>query len=153
DAAYARAVEAGRPSGWAPPDTPQPGLRIAVVADPGGELLEPWGRRRSCRPRCRHLVPPKSRHPRTPVGGELDRRPLSSLDHLVSLARWHRCRRGRDPALGSCGGRATTSIDLIDRLSRGTASSSASSSQSHSSGCRDGTRLARIAVGTDPLLS
>jgi hypothetical protein len=37
DAAHARAVEAGGRSVWTPRDTPEPGLRIAFVADPGRE--------------------------------------------------------------------------------------------------------------------
>jgi catechol 2,3-dioxygenase-like lactoylglutathione lyase family enzyme len=40
DAAYARAVEAGGRSVWTPRDTPKPGLRIAFVADPDGNLVE-----------------------------------------------------------------------------------------------------------------
>ncbi len=40
DAAHARAVEAGGRSVWTPRDTPEPGLRIAVVADPDGNLVE-----------------------------------------------------------------------------------------------------------------
>jgi lactoylglutathione lyase len=36
DAAHARAVEAGGRSVWTPRDTPEPGLRIAFVADPDG---------------------------------------------------------------------------------------------------------------------
>jgi len=40
DAAHARAVEAGGRSVWAPRDTPEPGLRIAFVADPDGNLVE-----------------------------------------------------------------------------------------------------------------
>ena len=40
DAAHARAVEAGGRSAWAPRDTPEPGLRIAFVADPDGNLVE-----------------------------------------------------------------------------------------------------------------
>lgn len=39
-AAHARAVEAGGRSVWTPRDTPEPGLRIAVVADPDGNLVE-----------------------------------------------------------------------------------------------------------------
>jgi catechol 2,3-dioxygenase-like lactoylglutathione lyase family enzyme len=40
DAAHARAVEAGGRSVWTPRDTPTPGLRIAFVADPDGNLVE-----------------------------------------------------------------------------------------------------------------
>jgi lactoylglutathione lyase len=40
NAAYARAVEAGGRSVWTPRDTPEPGLRIAFVADPDGNLVE-----------------------------------------------------------------------------------------------------------------
>ena len=40
DDAYARAVEAGGRSVWTPRDTPEPGLRIAFVADPDGNLVE-----------------------------------------------------------------------------------------------------------------
>jgi predicted enzyme related to lactoylglutathione lyase len=40
DAAYARAVEAGGRAVWTPRDTPEPGLRIAFVADPDGNLVE-----------------------------------------------------------------------------------------------------------------
>jgi catechol 2,3-dioxygenase-like lactoylglutathione lyase family enzyme len=40
DAAHARAVEAGGRSVWTPRDTPEPGLRIAFVADPDGNLAE-----------------------------------------------------------------------------------------------------------------
>jgi len=40
DAAHARAVEAGGRSVWTPRDTPEPGLRIAIVADPDGNLVE-----------------------------------------------------------------------------------------------------------------
>ena len=40
DAAHARAVEAGGRSVWTPRDTPEPGLRIAFVADPDGNLVE-----------------------------------------------------------------------------------------------------------------
>jgi lactoylglutathione lyase len=40
DAAHARAVEAGGRSVWTPRDTPAPGLRIAFVADPDGNLVE-----------------------------------------------------------------------------------------------------------------
>jgi catechol 2,3-dioxygenase-like lactoylglutathione lyase family enzyme len=39
-AAHARAVEAGGRSVWTPRDTPEPGLRIAFVADPDGNLVE-----------------------------------------------------------------------------------------------------------------
>src|SRR6476646_7905701 len=38
--AYVRAVEAGGRSVWTPRDTPEPGLRIAFVADPDGNLVE-----------------------------------------------------------------------------------------------------------------
>jgi lactoylglutathione lyase len=38
DAAHARAVEARRPLGLDARDTPEPGLRIAFVADPDGNL-------------------------------------------------------------------------------------------------------------------
>jgi catechol 2,3-dioxygenase-like lactoylglutathione lyase family enzyme len=40
DAAHARAVEAGGRSVWTPRDTPEPGLRLAFVADPDGNLVE-----------------------------------------------------------------------------------------------------------------
>jgi catechol 2,3-dioxygenase-like lactoylglutathione lyase family enzyme len=40
DAAHARAVEEGGRSVWTPRDTPEPGLRIAFVADPDGNLVE-----------------------------------------------------------------------------------------------------------------
>ena len=40
DAAHARAVEAGGRSVWTPRYTPEPGLRIAFVADPDGNLVE-----------------------------------------------------------------------------------------------------------------
>jgi predicted enzyme related to lactoylglutathione lyase len=40
DASYARAVEAGGRSVWTPRGTPQPGLRIAFVADPDGNLVQ-----------------------------------------------------------------------------------------------------------------
>ena len=40
DDAYARAVEAGGRSVWTPRDTSDPGLRIAFVADPDGNLVE-----------------------------------------------------------------------------------------------------------------
>jgi catechol 2,3-dioxygenase-like lactoylglutathione lyase family enzyme len=40
DAAHARAVEAGGRSLWTPRGTPDPGLRIAFVADPDGNLVE-----------------------------------------------------------------------------------------------------------------
>ena len=40
DAAHARAVEAGGRSVWTPRDTPEPGLRIAIVADPDGNLVQ-----------------------------------------------------------------------------------------------------------------
>jgi lactoylglutathione lyase len=40
DAAHARAVGAGGRSVWTPRDTPEPGLRIAFVADPDGNLVE-----------------------------------------------------------------------------------------------------------------
>ena len=40
DAAHARAVAAGGRSVWTPRDTPEPGLRIAFVADPDGNLVE-----------------------------------------------------------------------------------------------------------------
>ena len=40
DAAHARAVDAGGRSVWRPRDTPEPGLRIAFVADPDGNLVE-----------------------------------------------------------------------------------------------------------------
>ena len=40
DAAHTRAVEAGGRSVWTPRDTPEPGLRIAFVADPDGNLVE-----------------------------------------------------------------------------------------------------------------
>jgi lactoylglutathione lyase len=40
DAAHARAVEAGGRSVWTPRETPEPGLRIAFVADPDGNLVE-----------------------------------------------------------------------------------------------------------------
>jgi lactoylglutathione lyase len=40
DAAHARAVEAGGRSVWTPRDTPEPGLKIAFVADPDGNLVE-----------------------------------------------------------------------------------------------------------------
>ena len=39
DDAHARAVEAGGRSVWTPRDTPEPGLRIAFVADPDGNLV------------------------------------------------------------------------------------------------------------------
>jgi catechol 2,3-dioxygenase-like lactoylglutathione lyase family enzyme len=49
DAVHARAVEAGGRSVWAPRDTPEPGLRIAFVADPDGNLVElmSWTREHS----------------------------------------------------------------------------------------------------------
>lgn len=40
DAAHARAVQAGGRSVWTPRDTPEPGLRVAFVADPDGNLVE-----------------------------------------------------------------------------------------------------------------
>jgi len=40
DTAHGRAVEAGGRSVWTPRDTPEPGLRIAFVADPDGNLVE-----------------------------------------------------------------------------------------------------------------
>jgi catechol 2,3-dioxygenase-like lactoylglutathione lyase family enzyme len=40
DAAYARALEAGGRSVWTPRDTREPGLKIAFVADPDGNLVE-----------------------------------------------------------------------------------------------------------------
>ena len=40
DAAHARALEAGGRSVWKPRDTPEPGLRIAFVADPDGNLVQ-----------------------------------------------------------------------------------------------------------------
>ena len=40
DDVYARAVEAGGRSVWTHRDTPEPGLRIAFVADPDGNLVE-----------------------------------------------------------------------------------------------------------------
>ena len=40
DAAHARAVEAGGRSVWTPRGTPAPGLRIAFVADPDGNLVQ-----------------------------------------------------------------------------------------------------------------
>ena len=40
DAAHARAVEAGGRSVWTPRDAPEPGLRIAFVADPDWNLVE-----------------------------------------------------------------------------------------------------------------
>ena len=40
DDAHARAVEAGGHSVWTPRDTPEPGLKIAFVADPDGNLVE-----------------------------------------------------------------------------------------------------------------
>ena len=40
DDAHARAVKAGGRSVWTPRDTPEPGLRIAFVADPDGNLVE-----------------------------------------------------------------------------------------------------------------
>ena len=40
DAVHARAVEAGGRSVWPPRVTPEPGLRIAFVADPDGNLVE-----------------------------------------------------------------------------------------------------------------
>jgi len=40
DATHARAVEAGGRSLWTPRGTPEPGLRIAFVADPDGNLVE-----------------------------------------------------------------------------------------------------------------
>jgi lactoylglutathione lyase len=40
DGTYARAVEAGGRSVWTPRDTPEPGIRIAFVADPDGNLVE-----------------------------------------------------------------------------------------------------------------
>jgi predicted enzyme related to lactoylglutathione lyase len=46
DAAHARAVEAGGRSVWTPRDTPGPGLRIAFVADPDGNLVELLSQRR-----------------------------------------------------------------------------------------------------------
>jgi len=45
DAAHARAVEAGGRSVWTPRDTPEPGLRIAFVADPDGNLCFPATRK------------------------------------------------------------------------------------------------------------
>ena len=48
DAAHARAVEAGGRSVWTPRGTPEPGLRIAFVADPDGNLV-------SCSPATRSL--------------------------------------------------------------------------------------------------
>jgi len=40
DAVHARAVEAGGRSVWAPRDSPEPGRRMAFVADPDGNLVE-----------------------------------------------------------------------------------------------------------------
>jgi catechol 2,3-dioxygenase-like lactoylglutathione lyase family enzyme len=40
DAVYARAVEAGGRSVWSPRDSPEPGRRMAFVADPDGNLVE-----------------------------------------------------------------------------------------------------------------
>ena len=40
DAAQARAVQAGGRSVWTPRDTPEPGLRIAFVADRDRNLVE-----------------------------------------------------------------------------------------------------------------
>jgi predicted enzyme related to lactoylglutathione lyase len=40
DAAHARAVETGGRSVWTPRDTPEPGLRIAFVPDPDGNLVD-----------------------------------------------------------------------------------------------------------------
>jgi catechol 2,3-dioxygenase-like lactoylglutathione lyase family enzyme len=40
DAAHTRAVEAGGRSVWTPRDTPEPGVRIAFVADPDGNLVQ-----------------------------------------------------------------------------------------------------------------
>jgi catechol 2,3-dioxygenase-like lactoylglutathione lyase family enzyme len=40
DAAHTSAVKAGGRSVWTPRDTPEPGLRIAFVADPDGNLVE-----------------------------------------------------------------------------------------------------------------
>ena len=39
-AAHARAVEAGGRSVWPPRDSPEPGRRMAFVADPDGNLVE-----------------------------------------------------------------------------------------------------------------
>ena len=40
DAAHGRAVEAGGRSVWTPRGMPEPGLRIAFVADPDGNLVQ-----------------------------------------------------------------------------------------------------------------
>ena len=40
DAAHERAVEAGGRSVWTPRDTYDPGLRVAFIADPDGNLVE-----------------------------------------------------------------------------------------------------------------
>lgn len=40
DAAHARAVAAGGRSVWPPRDSPEPGRRMAFVADPDGNLVE-----------------------------------------------------------------------------------------------------------------
>jgi catechol 2,3-dioxygenase-like lactoylglutathione lyase family enzyme len=40
DAAFARALEAGGREVWAPRPSPEPGQRIAFVADPDGNLVE-----------------------------------------------------------------------------------------------------------------
>ena len=40
DAAHERAVEAGGRSVWPPRDSPEPGRRMAFVADPDGNLVE-----------------------------------------------------------------------------------------------------------------
>ena len=44
DVAFARAVEAGGRVVWPPRDSPEPGRRMAFVADPDGNLVELIGR-------------------------------------------------------------------------------------------------------------
>lgn len=40
DAAYARAVERGAAEVWDPRESPEPGMRMAYVTDPDGNLIE-----------------------------------------------------------------------------------------------------------------
>jgi catechol 2,3-dioxygenase-like lactoylglutathione lyase family enzyme len=40
DAVYARLVERGAAAVWAPRDSPEPGVRMAYVTDPDGNLIE-----------------------------------------------------------------------------------------------------------------